>query len=132
MKKLLQTKLHNPPHTNGNCFATVIACLIDENIENIPAVEELFPKDDSDLEASKHWVNVMQKYLNSKGYIWMSVTSDIDTFEWDDEYYIACGPSSRGVNHACIYHKGRLWHDPHPSGEGIVEINHLEFLEKTT
>lgn len=45
------------------------------------------------------------------------------------KYYLVSGDSPRGVKHICIYQDGKLIHDPHPTGEGI--INHLWF-EKIT
>ena len=121
MKKLIQTKLHNPPEIIGNCFATVIACLLEIEIEEVPAVEELFDTD-------QDWVNLMQKFVNEKGYLWLSISNKNEVEK--DEFYIAIGPSPRGVSHAVIYKNGELYHDPHPSGLGILEVKHLEYLEK--
>lgn len=126
MKLLKQTKFHNPPITNGNCFATVIATLIEVEVKDVPAVEEVFKSNNKPNE-NKKWVNIMQEYLNSKGYLW----GGLDEHLMNDELYIAVGPSPRGnFNHCVIYKNGKLFHDPHPDNTGLKSITHLEVIEK--
>lgn len=50
--------------------------------------------------------------------------------EWDEIvafvspcFFIATGGTERGDYHAVVYKDGKMWHDPHLSGEGIKEID---------
>lgn len=43
-------------------------------------------------------------------------------------FAIATGRSSRGVLHSVIVRNGVLWHDPHPSREGLTTLAHYEVL----
>lgn len=38
------------------------------------------------------------------------------------EYLFVAGMSPRGVMHQVIYRDGVLWHDPHPSHDGLVDV----------
>lgn len=95
------------------------------------------------------WDNVMTEFLKGLGYElnrdWrlfllhpeVPVSQVIKDFlknqtadELKDVFYIAAGPSPRGVIHAVIYQNGKMVHDPHPSRDGILEIYSLEVLEK--
>ena len=120
---LIQTKLHNPPEVTGNCFATTIACLLHLPIEAVPAVEDIMPDVGNGSKEGDAWVTVMTKFLDERGFCWMT----LDEPE-ADEFYLAIGPSPRGINHCCIYQNGKLWHDPHPSGQGLVSVTHLELV----
>jgi len=116
MKKLTQTKLHDPPNQIGNCFATVLACFLDCEIEDIPAFEE-----EMFIEGSK-WVTKAARFLAARGFDWGSLDSHTDG------YYVVVGKSCRGVNHCCIYKDGELWHDPHPDQSGLVTEEYFEFI----
>lgn len=69
------------------------------------------------------WDNTRTYWLAAKGFKEEWIT-DID--EWLknnlDVPYMASGRSPRGLDHVCIYVNGQLHHDPHPSGEGLVDI----------
>lgn len=41
------------------------------------------------------------------------------------ELVFVAGPSARGVTHQVLYLDGELWHDPHPSRAGVVEITEV-------
>jgi hypothetical protein len=41
------------------------------------------------------------------------------------EFYIVAGMSPRLVSHAVIYSKGKLVHDPHYSGDGIISVDYV-------
>jgi hypothetical protein len=49
------------------------------------------------------------------------------------EFYIASGKSPRNVQHAVVYSKGKMVHDPHLSGAGIAAVDgtwHLAPIEE--
>lgn len=43
-------------------------------------------------------------------------------------YALAYGTSHRGQAHAVIVKDGELWHDPHPQGAGVTDIEQYEIL----
>lgn len=43
-------------------------------------------------------------------------------------FAVGIGRSTRGVDHACIVCDGQLWHDPHPSREGVEKFSSFEIV----
>ena len=124
MKKLIQTKLHNPPESRGNCFPTVIACFLDlESPDEVLQIQDLYDKKDI------IWHCELDLWFQERGWEWGSLKGHLDT----DEYYLVTGPTQRSstTKHVCIYHKGELWHDPHPDGTGLTKEEYFEYLIKT-
>lgn len=122
MKKLIQTRLHNPPESRGNCLPTVIACFLDlDSAEDVIQVQELYDKVDD-------WQGDLIEWLGIRGWDMGGLRGHLDT----DEYYLVTGVSPRNskINHVCIYQKGKLWHDPHPDQTGILTEEYFEYLEK--
>lgn len=115
MKPVKQTKLYaaDGPHA-GNCLAACIASLFDLPLWMVPQFDEMFVRGD--------WRERMQawsiKVMGAK----LAYTDD-HAPEKMPEFYIASGPSPRGVHHSVIYSKGALVHDPHPSGDGIRGVD---------
>lgn len=120
MKKLIQTRLHTETQ-KGNCFATVMACFLDlDSPEDYPQVQER-----EDFVDDGSWASWNFEHLDSLGWEWGGLT---DNHKYDG-YYMAHGTSPRGVSHVCIYKDGKLWHDPHPSGAGLVSVRSYQYLE---
>lgn len=69
------------------------------------------------------WDNVRMFWLASQGYIEEGIT-DIESWLIDNPNtpYLASGKSKRNIDHVCIYMNGKLYHDPHPSGDGILKL----------
>ena len=72
------------------------------------------------------WVLTLDTWLASQGYTieripkkeyktWLKKNKDIP--------YMVSGTSSRDVGHIVIYKNGKLFHDPHPSNEGLVKLD---------
>lgn len=108
----------------------------DENYNRITyEVAEDYQKDNLNRHFSmalNHWDNTLFFWLASRGLKRTHVNE-----EWiknnPDKYYTASGLSSRGVSHIVIMKGGKLFHDPHPSNEGLVkydEYTRYEILEK--
>ena len=112
MKKLLQTRLHEPPQ-KGNCYPTVIACFMDlDSPEDALQIQEHYPEDKEDAS----WRDILFDWLYERGW-------DIEWFDghlYDDSFYAVTGMSPRGTVHICIYQNGKLYHDPHPDGTGLI------------
>lgn len=123
MIKNKQTKLHNPPYQRGNCFATIISCFLDCEVEEVPPFENMM--DFNDITNTK-WIIEASNWLLEKGYEWGS----LDTH--GEGYYIVIGntPRSSEVLHCCIYKKGELWHDPHPDGTGLINEKFFEYIKR--
>lgn len=124
----------------GNCFAAVIASMLEVPITEVPNVEVFFHM------PHPHWSIIMDTWLKSKGWeLWGDDRYRVFHCEMEsDEYlglsehymtlrgnlYLASGLSARGVRHICIYKTGQLVWDPHPSREGLVTIDTFQTLEK--
>ena len=120
MKKLIQTRIHQPPQ-RGNCFPTVIACFMDlESAEDAIQIQEHFDDDE--------WPNILMDWLIEKGWELGSLRDHLST----DEHYLVTGTSPRNpdIKHVCIYQNGKLYHDPHPDQTGILTEDYFEYLEK--
>jgi hypothetical protein len=123
MKKLIQTRLHNPPISKGNCFPTVIACFLDlQSPEDVLQVQEIYSAEGRD------WHDELEQWLKEKGWEKEYINGHL----FDDSYYLVSGQSPRNpkVSHVCIYKNGKLYHDPHPDQTGILSEDYFETLEK--
>lgn len=121
MKKLLQTRLHNPPLTLGNCFPTVIACLMNlDSPEDVIQIQEYY--------GNKDWVNILHTWLRERGWNWIGIPSHLK----GREYYLVTGKSPRFPDdyHVCIYRNGKLFHDPHPDQTGLLTEEQFEIIYK--
>ena len=127
MKKLIQTRLYDSMKSkeSGNCFPTVIACIMDLNSpDDVIQIQEHY-KDDEE-EEDHAWIDVLMDWLTEKGYEWYGLTEHLTS----EQYYLVTGKTIRGTVHVCIYFKGELYHDPHPSGAGLTEILNYEYIGK--
>ena len=110
--RLTQTRLHKGslPHERGNCLPAVIACILHKQVEDVYQVQLDYDKE--------YWFEGLDEWLTKEGYELNSISGHI----LDGRYYFVSGVSPRNprINHICIYNKGKLWHDPHPSGVGVV------------
>lgn len=119
MRKLKQTRLHNPPEVLGNCFSTVIACFLDLNSpEDVIQIQEKYSEDD--------WNVQLYNWLYERGWEWKTIEGHL----YDDSFYTVTGKTNRGVSHICIYKNGELYHDPHECGEGLITEDVFETFIK--
>lgn len=117
--------MHVPGVTRGNCLPTVIACFLDlDSPEDAPQVQDQYGVDGID------WRDKLNEWLSERGWEMGSLRGHSN----DDEYYLVSGISPRNpkIYHVCIYHKGKLFHDPHPDQTGILAEEYFEYLEKTS
>lgn len=109
MRKLQQTRLHAPPNVLGNCYPTVIACFLDlDSPEDVIQIQEKY--------SEKDWEEQLEIWLHSKGWSSKKLKGHLN----DNSFYTVTGNTSRGTTHICIYKNGSLYHDPHPSNEGLI------------
>lgn len=119
MKKLYQTRIHNPPEVLGNCFPTVIACFLNlDSPEDVIQIQEKYLEND--------WNVQLQEWLYNKGWVWQT----IEGHRYDDSFYTVTGKTNRGANHICIYQNGKLYHDPNPCNSGLLTEDIFETFYK--
>jgi hypothetical protein len=103
---------------------TTYACYFDCDVQEVPNIEDLF-----DCQPEGFWYRALEVWLSEYKYKReVSHESDPHLSGWSD-YYFAIGPSPRGVMHQVIYKDGKLFHDPHPSGGGILSVERYLTLE---
>jgi len=61
MKKLIQTRLHNPPDSVGNCYTAVIASIMDlDSPEDAIQIQEYYNLD--------NWTSILLNWLSEREY----------------------------------------------------------------
>lgn len=118
MKPVDQTAFGMP---DGNCFAACVATIFDLPLESVPHFQHL----------GEGWWNAFRSWsCNKLGHDVVMVTPGEDNafLEATMAPCIASGPASRGVDHATVWYRGRHWHDPHPSRDGLMSVNDVVFF----
>lgn len=112
----------------GNCVAACIATLTDLPLDRVPHFVEFgIAYGDSDdvhvVSSGNHWWAMLLGFLAARGYwvVELDGLSDADP----DDYLLVAGKSPRGVMHQVIYRGGQLWHDPHPSRAGVLNVEEV-------
>ena len=141
--KVVIKNAKNEVVVNGNCYAAAIASMLDLPITEVPNVEVFFHVDPYG-KYSNYWLEVMDTWLESKGYE-LRTANEFRVFHpefesrWPenadelreslkDKYYLVTGDSIRGFSHITIYQNGKLVHDPHPSRDGIIKITEFQTI----
>lgn len=132
-----QTRLHqgNKPEERGNCFPSVIASMLEMDVEDVIQIQEHYDTD---------WMDILLNWLSERNYIYCSAdhfkcfhpdlhyqlrwSGDKDEFIneqcalYKDQYYFVAGRSPRNsdINHIVIFQNGKMIHDPHPDRSGIL------------
>ena len=118
MIALKQTKLSGENGGIGNCFMTCVASILGKRIEDVPNVETLFI-------LGEFWLEVFNKWLWYHNLEYVLINED----EWiDGEPYLANGMTERNTMHSVIYLNGKLFHDPHPSNSGLVDVKYYSAI----
>lgn len=114
--------LQNQFGQNGNCWQTAVASVLELSLSEVPHFVEISDN------GGEHWWVHTQRFLNERGlYI-----EPIDDHLYEDELYFVSGPSPRGqeLSHVVIYQNGKMVHDPHPDGTGVLEEKYFEVIRK--
>ena len=71
----------------------------------------------------KEWWHEMLRWLESIGF---------DLIQWREGvvlpgYYLVMGVSPRdpNINHQVVFYNGKMIHDPHPKGGGVIKIKEV-------
>lgn len=113
-ERVMQTKFGDP---DGNCLEACIASITGMDIDEVPH----FLGDD--------WAYQYRKWLFNAGWHWQFFfVGEIPT---PIGLVIANGESPRGLGHSVIYDRGKLAHDPHPDGGGILSVDSWIVIDVT-
>ncbi|MGN8835322.1 hypothetical protein, partial [Allisonella histaminiformans] len=121
-----QTVLHTDPRRPGNCFAACVATALGRPLRDVPHFVEWGQmmhngklRDDDDPDRKLFWSMFLGYCAGAR--VW---PVDLDSVEdaLDGELVFAAGPSPRGTHHQVLYRDGQLWHDPHPSRDGLLAV----------
>lgn len=130
MKPIHQTKIINKEGTiTGNCFRACLASILEINIDSIPEFENM---------KAGEWHQPFMNFLNENGYEFEGTghihrLEMLKTYEGVDGYIIVNGISPRKWvkrGHSVVYKDGILVHDPHPSGDGLLEIKDFYLIKR--
>lgn len=105
-----QTKFGDP---DGNCLEACIATITGLELDEIPHFLD-------------EWYLEYETWLHALGWrmAWWNAGAGGDP----PGLAIANGPSFRGLPHSVVYLDGLLYHDPHPSDAGLVEVRYWILL----
>lgn len=120
-----QTILASDPKRLGNCVAACVASYFGVPLATVPHFLEigqnLHKSIDSDQGTdSTHWWALLLGYMAGRG-LWPVDLQTVKDGRPGEVLFVA-GNSPRGVLHQVLYRDGALWHDPHPSRDGILDV----------
>jgi hypothetical protein len=97
---------------NANCFKACLASVFEVGLKDIPS-----------FGWGSDWHDKFQDYLMSTWGLYaveLGIDYDPDIFQ-PRGYHLIDGISPRGLLHAVVGLNGEMVHDPHPSGDGLIE-----------
>jgi hypothetical protein len=123
-----QTIFVHDPQRPGNCFAACIATVLDLELHQVPHFIEYGitfgdAKDPHTASSGSHWWAMFLGFMAGRGLWVLELDSEVDAAP--GELVLVAGMSPRGVVHQVIYRDGQLWHDPHPSRAGVLDIREV-------
>lgn len=119
--KVDQTILAGDPRRVGNCFAACVASYLGVPLAVVPNFVELGERGEDGYALGWWWAAVGFMAAHGLGPVDLE---DVDQGAPDEILFVA-GPSLRGVQHQVLYLDGELWHDPHPSREGLLGVTEV-------
>lgn len=131
-KPIQQTKFSDlETGARGNCLRAAVASIFGVDINEVPAFEDM---------VSGEWQGPLEDFVLSKGYYWdgmwylgrgnneelsdEQIQRELKLVPTIDGYVIVNGASPRGIKfgHSVVYKDGEFHHDPHPDGNGLLQI----------
>lgn len=125
MSPVDQTILAADPARQGNCLAACVATYLALPLEKVPHFGEYDLEDEPGA-----WWHLLVGYMAGHG-LWPVQLNDPADAEPGEAVFVT-GPGPRGVMHTVIYRDGALWHDPHPSRDGVVAIGAATVWRRVT
>jgi len=102
------TTIENP----GNCLSACIASIFERNLNEVPNFAA----------ARDRWMDSYHAYMDRLGYriLILQIPHD-QSRNMPMTHYVVTGQSPRAdCLHACVGYGGRIIHDPHPDGHGLI------------
>ena len=96
----------------GNCLQAALATLLRLPLDE--TIDVTAPEVDPEL-----WHIALWEWGQERGWD-IASQRDLPPQEW----CIAVGRTSRPGLHAVVYRRGELYHDPHPSREGLTKVRY--------
>lgn len=125
-KKVTQTILHDKdPLRSGNCFAACVATALNRPLNTVPHFVEWGQRmhngklRDEEDEDRKYWYTMFLGFCAGAG-VWPVTLDELREADAEEIVFVA-GMSPRGFRHQVLYKNGKMWHDPHPSRDGLTE-----------
>lgn len=111
----------------GNCFSACLAMMLGLPLSEVPNFCDAPGFDESPGEA---FMNAAHDWLASIGYWHITINAQGEAFKryYSKGFVMAAGFTDRGFLHSVIYKDGELWHDPHPSHQGIKEVLEVDLI----
>lgn len=107
MKPVFQTRFGDP---EGNCLMAAVASILGVPLDDCPDLYEHEKRD-------RNWWLTLERWLLRDHHF-----APIWCVEYVPAgYSVISGNSPRGLRHSCVALDGKLVHDPHPEGAGLVE-----------
>lgn len=127
----------NPDWMPGNCLQAAVASLLDLPLDAVPHFVAC-------RDPGESWWRDLRRFMRGRGDdIFYVPVDDPGAAEWLAQlrermrtggvapYVLASGKSPRGdFQHAVVWNllDGRLAHDPHPSGDGLVSVEEYKII----
>ena len=127
MKPVIQTIISDPSKdVHGNCLGACLASIMELSIEEVPKIQDM----------GQNWFPAFWDFLIKHGYMFHGTGKSENVEVYDkgvDGYYIVNGDSPRGFvrGHSVVYYKGKMVHDPHPDGTGLLKVRCFYMIERT-
>lgn len=104
----------------GNCMQAAVASILGLPLDAVPHFAAM-PADEGD--SWPCW-DAFDSFFDARGF--EAVRLDYEFCP--ESFYLASGPSPRGVSHMVVMRDGKLAHDPHPSRAGISKVESVWLL----
>lgn len=116
MKEITQDKFFKEPteECRGNCQQAATASILGLDLNDVPNFHD----------CSEGFWTGFHNFIKSRGFRVLDISPNIEP----DVLYLAYGLSPRGVKHACVYRRGALIWDPHPSRAGLTKVDTINIL----
>lgn len=95
---------------DGNCFEACVASILEIGIGDVPLFRD----------GRRSWWSSFIDWLRGKGLTAIAIPHGGYRPLLEGAWAIASGISPRKTLHAVVWHEGKIVHDPHPEGGGLV------------
>lgn len=112
----------------GDCLRAVVASIMERRLDEVPHFSDTGPTRPGN---ARVWAYALVGWLFTEGVVlWPFEISNPDLLPSAilPGYSILSGPGPRGHRHCVVGYQGFVVHDPHPSRDGLIEIDSLELL----